>query len=53
MITEKNNPNEILKVELCNLFTLNMIIDEKKATKKRYNGKDKIFKNCRFISVRE
>ena len=31
-------PNEILKVVLCNLFTLNMIRDEKKATKKRYKG---------------
>ena len=45
MITEKNNPNEILKVVLCNLFTLNMIMDEKKATKNRYKGKDKISKN--------
>ena len=45
MITEKNNPNEILKVVLCNLFTLNIIKDEKIATKKRYKGKDKIFKN--------
>ena len=38
MITEKNKPNEILKVVLCNLLILNMIKDEKKATNKRYNG---------------
>ena len=45
MITEKNNPNEILKVVLCNHFTLNMIMEKNRATKKRYKGKDKIFKN--------
>ena len=28
-VTEKNKPSEILKVELCNLFTLNIITAEK------------------------
>ena len=45
MITEKNKPNEILKVVLCSLFILNIIIDEKKATNKRYNGYEQTLNN--------
>ena len=53
MITEKNNPTEILNVVLLNFFILNIINDEKIAINIRYKGFEASLNRCKSTSVKE
>ena len=53
MITEKNKPIEILRIELLNFLVFNIIILENTVIKAKYMGKEDSFNMCKSMSISE